>query len=50
MLAHFVNNACLVVLVHAGAVGSAAAMSRRGQISLFAAGWSSFAAGARSCG
>jgi sodium transport system permease protein len=46
MLAHFVNNACLIVLVQEGAVGSAGEMSRRAQISLFAAGIAVFAAGA----
>jgi sodium transport system permease protein len=38
MLAHFVNNACLVVLVYAGSVGSAADMSRPAQRGLFLGG------------
>jgi sodium transport system permease protein len=35
MLAHFVNNASLVVLVHAGSVASATDISRRAQACLF---------------
>jgi sodium transport system permease protein len=38
MLTHFVNNACLVILVYAGSVGGAADMSRPAQAGLFIGG------------
>jgi membrane protease YdiL (CAAX protease family) len=46
MIAHFVNNTCLILLVHVGAVGSTGEMSRRAQVSLFAAGMAVLAVGA----
>jgi len=38
MLTHFVNNACLVVLVYAGKVGTASDLGRRAQVGAFAGG------------
>jgi sodium transport system permease protein len=38
MLTHFVNNACLVILVYTGSSGSATEMSRGTQIGLFTGG------------
>jgi len=46
MLAHFLNNACLVVLVYTGSNDSATQMSRGTQIGLFAGGLAVSAVGA----
>jgi sodium transport system permease protein len=46
MLTHFLNNACLVILVHAGSSGSGTEMSRRTQVGLFVGGLTVSAVGA----
>jgi membrane protease YdiL (CAAX protease family) len=46
MLTHFINNACLVVLVHLGSAGSATDMSRATQIGLLVGGLAVLSAGA----